>query len=204
VGSAGAKGDTGDTGSQGPAGATGAQGPAGATGAAGAAGAQGPKGDTGAQGPKGDKGDIGATGPQGPAGASGMVTGKEVYLDSAVALPVDTTVAITAINLPAGSYRLDGVTRLTKGPGSADWACSLNGDPAAASTADDLDSGNYGHPQNNTVSANMHLTATLSSAGTVVLRCRTSAAATARETKIIATPLGSANRVAGTAGASGS
>ena len=132
------------------------------------------------------------------------MTAKEVYLDGAVALPADTTVAVTAISLPAGSYSLDAVTRLTKGPGTADWACSLNGDPAAPTATDDVDSGNYGHTQNNSVTANMHLTATLSSAGTIVLRCRTTAAASARETKIIATPIGAANRVAGTAGASGS
>ena len=55
------------------------------------------------------------------------------------------------------------------------------------------------------MTANMHLTATLSSAGTIVLRCRTTLRpSSARETKIIATPLGAANRVAGTAGASGS
>ena len=81
--------------------------------------------------------------------------------------------AITAISLPAGSYSLDAVTRLTKGAGTADWACSLNGDPAAPAATDDVDSGNYGHTQNNSVTANMHLTATLSSAGTIVLRCRT-------------------------------
>jgi hypothetical protein len=133
-----------------------------------------------------------------------MVTAKEVYLDSAVALPADTTVAVTAISLPAGSYRLDGVTRLTKGPGAADWACALNGDPTANGTGDDTDSGNFGHTQNHSVTANLHLTATLSAAGTIVLRCRTTAAASARETKIIATPLGATNRVAGSAGASGS
>jgi hypothetical protein len=133
-----------------------------------------------------------------------MVTAKEVYLDSAVNLPADTTVAVTAINLPAGSYRLDGVTRITKGPGSADWACSLNGDPTAASATDDLDSGAFGHTQNTSATANLHLTLTLGSPATVVLRCRATTAATANETKIIATPLGAANRVAGTAGASGS
>ena len=133
------------------------------------------------------------------------MTAKEVYLDSPVSLPADTTVAVTAINLPAGSYRLDGVTRLVKGAGTGDWACSLNGDPASPAATDDLDSGNFGHTQNTTVTANTHLTVTLGSASTVVFRCRTSAAgASAHETKIIATPLGAANRVAGTAGASGS
>ena len=113
--------------------------------------------------------------------------------------------AVTAINLPAGSYRLDGVTRLTKGAGTGDWACALNGDPAASAATDDVDSGDFGHTQNISVTANMHLTVTLGSASTVVLRCRTSlGGVTARETKIIATPLGAANRVAGTAGASGS
>jgi hypothetical protein len=176
-------------GAQGPAGATGPQGP------------KGDKGDTGAQGPKGDKGDTGA---QGPAGASGLVTAKEVYLDGAVSIPADTTTAVTAIDLPAGSYRLDAVTRLTKGAGGGDWACSLNGDPAANGAGDDLDSGNFGHTQNTSVTPKMQLTLTLGSASTVVLRCRSTVAATARETKIIATPIGAADRVAGTAGASGS
>ena len=158
-------------------------------------------GDTGAQGHKGDKGDTGA---QGPEGASGLVTAKEVYLDSAVAIPADTTTAVTAISLPAGSYRLDAVTRLTKGAGTGDWACSLNGDPTANAAGDDLDSGNFGHTQTTSMTAGMQLTLTLGSASTVVLRCRSSLPASARETKIIATPLGAANRVAGTAGASGS
>jgi hypothetical protein len=213
AGAPGSQGPAGADGAQGPAGAAGSQGPGGAVGATGATGATGPqgpkgdkgdKGDTGAQGPKGDKGDTGATGPQGPAGASGMVTAKEVYLDAAVNVPTDTTTAVTAISLPAGSYRLDAVTRLTKAPGGADWACSLNGDPATSSTTDDVDSGTFGHTQNTSVTANMHLTATLSSAGTIVLRCRSTAAVTARETKIIASPVGAANRVAGSAGASGS
>ena len=181
----------------------------------GAAGAQGPKGDTGAQGDKGDTGAAGAAGPegrhrrdagpQGPAGASGMVTAKEVYLDAAVALPADTTVAVTAISLPAGSYRLDAVTRLTKGAGRGDWACALNGDPAATAATDDVDSGNFGHTQNTSVTANMQPHRDAGLGRTIVLRCRTPCSrVSARETKIIATPLGAANRVAGTAGASGS
>jgi collagen triple helix repeat protein len=188
----------------------GAQGPGGATGATGAQGPKGDKGDTGAQGDKGDKGDTGAQGPkgdtgaQGPQGQSGLVTAKEVYLDSAVAIPADTNTAVTAISLPAGSYRLEALTRLTKAAGTGDWACSLNGDPTVNTAGDDLDSGDYGHTQNVSATASMQLTVTLGSASTVVLRCRSSLAASARETKIIATPIGAANRVAGTAGASGS
>jgi hypothetical protein len=197
----GAVGAAGAIGAAGPAGADGAQGPKGDKGDTGAQGPKGDKGDTGSQGPKGDTGD---SGPQGPAGASGMVTAKEVYLDSAVAVAADTTTAITAISLPAGSYRLDAITRLTKAAGSGDWACSLNGDPAADGTGDDLDSGSFGHTQNTSATPDMQLTLTLGSASTVVLRCRTTVATTARETKIIATPLGAANRVAGTPGASGS
>jgi len=54
------------------------------------------------------------------------------------------------------------------------------------------------------MTAGMQLTVTLGSASTIALRCRSSLALSARETKIIATPLGGANRVAGSAGASGS
>ncbi len=96
------------------------------------------------------------------------------------------------------------MTRLTKAAGTGDWACSLNGDPANSAASDDTDGGSFGHTQNTSATANMHLTATLSSAGTIVLRCRSSLAVGARETKIIATPVGATNRVAGSAGASGS
>jgi hypothetical protein len=193
-GADGADGDDGATGPQGPQGDTGAEGPKGDTGA------QGPKGDTGEQGPKGDKGDTGA---QGPAGASGMVTAKEVYLDGAVAIAANANVAVTAVSLPAGSYRLDAMTRLSKDDGSSTWACALNGTPGTSSASDDQDSGML-WTQTDSATATMQLTATLSSAGTIVLRCRASAPLTASETKIIATPLGATNRVAGSAGAGGS
>jgi hypothetical protein len=133
------------------------------------------------------------------------VAGKEVYLESSVALADGTTVAVTAINLPAGSYLLDARTRLVgSGSGAGGWACSLNGDPAANSTSDDTDSGLFSTQQTSATSTTA-LTATFGSSTTVVLRCRvTGKTATASETRIIATPLASADRVAGTAGASGS
>ena len=185
----------------GPVGPVGRVGPVGPQGPKGDTGAQGSKGDTGAQGPKGD---TGAQGAQGPAGTSGGA-GKEVYLESSVALPDGTTVAVTAINLAAGSYLLDARTRIVpSGSGAGAWACSLNGDPASNSTSDDTDSGSFS-TQQTTVTATTAVTATFASNATVVLRCRVDGkTATAAETRIIATPLSSATRVAGTAGASGS
>jgi hypothetical protein len=114
-------------------------------------------------------------------------------------------VAVTAINLSAGSYLLDARTRIAApGSGAATWTCSLNGDPSANATSDDTDSGNLSTQATSANSATL-LTATFASATTVVLRCRVAGrAATANETRIVATPLASANRVAGTAGAGGS
>ena len=221
AGADGANGADGAAGAQGPAGADGAQGPAGADRRARRAGRQGRHRATRARrarratrarrapratpARRARKGDTGATGPQGPAGASGLVTAKEVYLDSSVALPADTTVAVTAISLPAGSYRLDGVTRLVKGAGTGDWACALNGDPAAPAATDDVDSGDFGHTQNiyGDREHAPHGDARLGLDRRAPLP-HLAGGATARETKIIATPLGAANRVAGTAGASGS
>ena len=215
-GDAGANGSDGAAGAQGPAGAAGAQGPAGATGDAGAqgakgdagaqgakgdTGAQGPKGDTGAQGPKGDTGSTGAAGPQGPKGddgASVLPSAKEVYLDADVVLPAATSVAVTAIRLPAGSYVLQAKTTVvqTNGKGAAgvEVRCSINGDPNAPAASDDTASTEFGKDVGFDTLA-MVTTTTLSSASTVVFRCRRftetdpGKAFAARETKIMAIPL---------------
>jgi hypothetical protein len=234
TGAAGAQGAPGAAGAQGPAGATGAQGPSGAAGAqgpAGAAGAQGPAGATGAAGPqgpkgdKGDKGDTGATGaqgpagPQGPAGESGLPSAKEVYLDADVTLSTNAPVAVTAIRLTPGTYMLDAKTTIAKvsGSGSVDFRCTLNGDPASNVATDDSASAEIGSYRGlATLSA--QLTISVAANTTVVLRCRGSnlrnfdyedgasgpLVVAARETKILASPLSATNRVAGTAGASGS
>jgi hypothetical protein len=204
AGAAGAQGPAGSAGTDGAAGAAGAEGPAGAAGGSGPQGAKGDKGDTGPTGPAGPQGPKGDTGAQGPAGTSGGA-GKEVYLESTVAIPADTTVAVTAINLAAGTYVLDGRTRLLgNGSGSGSWDCSLNGDPADSGAGDDTDSGTFS-TQQTSATATTHLLLTLGSASTVVLRCRISGkSGTAGESRIIALALSSATRVAGTAGASGS
>ena len=221
VGAQGAPGATGPAGATGPQGATGvagAQGPQGETGPAG------PKGDKGDKGEKGDKGDAGVTGaqgptgPQGPAGESGLPSAKEVYLDADVTLSTSNSVAVTAIRLTPGTYMLDAKTTIAKlsGSGSVDFRCTLNGDPAANATTDDSSSAEIGSYRG-LASLSAQLTVTYAANTTVVLRCRGSnlrsfeyddgasgpLAVVARETKIVATPLSATNRVAGTAGASG-
>jgi len=93
---------------------------------------------------------------------------------------------------------------LFKSSGSTSWACAVNGDPTSNAAADDQDSGAFAN-QTTSATADMHLTATFTSATTVVLRCRAADGnVSAKETKIIATPLGGTNRVVGSAGAAGS
>jgi hypothetical protein len=134
-----------------------------------------------------------------------LPTAKEVYLESSVAIADGSTVALTAITLPAGSYLLEARTRLATGAGgSGTWSCALNGDPTADSTSDDTDSGTF-TTQANTTTATTGVTVTLGSGSAIALRCHVGGKpATASETRIIATPLAAANRVAGTQGAGGS
>ena len=112
---------------------------------------------------------------------------------------------MTAINLGPGSYLLDGRTRLIgNGSGAGNWACSLGGDPTASGADDDTDSGLFS-TQQTSATATTQMIATFSSATTVVLRCRINGkSGTAGESRIIALPLSSTTRVAGSAGASGS
>ena len=196
-------------------------------GATGAAGAQGTAGATGAAGPKGDKGDTGAAGPEGrhrgagPQGRHGRRrrAGRRARRAPAAWSPprrststppshiaADTTVAVTAINLPAGSYRLDGVTRLTKGPGTGDWACSLNGDPANSAASDDIDARRL-RPHAEHLGDGEHAPdgdAQLGRRRSCCAAARSAAPSAPARRRSSPRRVGAANRVAGTAGASGS
>ena len=127
--------------------------------------------------------------------------------------------AITAIKLPAGNYHLTAKTVLafTAGSGSIDYRCAINGDPAVSSASDDsavVEMGSY----RGFATLALDLTVSYAAPTTVVLRCRgfnsqdweygggTAGQRTvvARETKIVASPVASVNRVAGTVGATGS
>jgi hypothetical protein len=140
------------------------------------------------------------------------MAGKEVYLDADVSIPPSGATAVTAIQLPAGTYELLGKTSMVmtagKGTNGLEFRCWINSANGAAA-ADDVAVGEFSKDVGQQT-LNMQTTATFASSTTVVLRCAVdsnmtgSQAMVARETKIIATPLASTNRVAGVAGASGS
>jgi hypothetical protein len=104
---------------------------------------------------------------------------------------------------------------LLSGTGSVDFRCTLNGDPAANAASDDSASAEMGSYRG-LATLSTELTVTLTANATIALRCRGSNVQSfgddnspnlnvvARETKIVATPLSSTTRVAGTAGTTGS
>jgi hypothetical protein len=146
----------------------------------------------------GPRGPRGPQGPAGPGGADGEARLIQVRRDNTVQLdPAKAGGVIAAtVNLPPGSWRLDGMATITYGPSTAgsEWfSCAIQGggQTAAASTA------RVGSDAGAMQSVPFALAGgmTVTSATAVSLVCAhpsaINGAPTARDVRLLATPLGS-------------
>jgi hypothetical protein len=184
----GATGAAGAAGAQGPQGPAGPAGPTGATGATGTAGATGATGATGAQGP---------AGPQGPIGPSLV---REAYRDGGQALATTDTTVATMTNVVSGGYSISAKTVVftTGDAGSAlTITCTLDAGGGITDVVEfgvdaniDYDSLDIDH----TASLSMSVTRSFPATGSIVVKCRSTDAASASKTRITAIKVDSVTR----------
>jgi len=132
------------------------------------------------------QGPAGATGPQGPAGTSNA---REVYRDGSQALSTSDLTIATMANVAVGSYA---ITAKTVGDGVAfddpdQVTCTL---VAAGATLDQAEFSS----SNPTSTLTMVGTATFASTDSILLRCRATAAANVRFSRIVAVKVDSIQR----------
>ncbi|MGH3073268.1 MAG: hypothetical protein ACRDNB_13520, partial [Gaiellaceae bacterium] len=140
----------------------------------------------------------GPAGPQGPQGPAGPSSAREAYRDGGQAVATTDTTVATMTNVVAGAYTISAKTVVDTPTSGSDFTavCTLDAGGDTDLAYYDFTPGVVSVDLAHEITMSMQVTHVFAATGSIVLKCRSSDASTARNTKIMAIKVDTVTREA--------